>query len=102
MKKAIFAVVVGVALSGCAVGPYQGGFLYSDISAPLDVRDNDVGCNKKGSSSMINILGLVGTGDAGIEAAKINGGISKVGSVDVHYTNILTIFTETTTTVCGE
>ncbi len=101
MKKIIFVLALGILLSGCAVGPYQGGFLYSNISAPLDVRDNDVGCNKKGSSSMTNILCLIGTGDAGLEKAKSAGGITKVGSVDVHYTNILTLFTKTTTTVCG-
>ena len=102
MKKMIVAAALAVSLSGCAIGPYQGGFLYSDISAPLDVRDNAVGCAKKGTSSMTNILGLIGSGDAGIEQAKANGGITKVGSVDVHYTNILTLFTKTTTTVCGE
>lgn len=101
MKKIIFALVLGISLSGCAIGPYQGGFVFSDISAPLDVRDNDVGCEKKGSSSMTNILGIIGTGDAGLEKAKNNGGITKVGTVDVHYTNILTLFTKTTTTVCG-
>lgn len=102
MKKMIVAAALAVSLSGCAIGPYQGGFLYSDISAPLDVRDNAVACTKKGSSTMTNILGLIGAGDAGIEKAKANGGITKVGSVDVHYTNILTLFTKTTTTVCGE
>ncbi len=102
MKKIIVAVALAVSLSGCAIGPYQGGFIYSDITAPLDVRDNDVGCDRKGSSSMTNILGLIGTGDAGIEKAKNAGSITKVGSVDVNYMNFLTIFTKTTTTVCGE
>jgi hypothetical protein len=102
MKKILVAAALTASLSGCAIGPYQGGFLYSDISAPLDVRDNAVACTKKGTSSMSNILGLFGAGDAGIEKAKANGGITKVGSVDVHYMNFLTLYTNTTTTVCGE
>ena len=51
---------------------------------------------------MTNILGLIGTGDASIEKAKASAGITKVGSVDVQYTNFLSLFSSSTTTVCGE
>lgn len=102
MKKIIVAAALTASLTGCALGPYQGGFLYTNMSAPLDVRDNDVGCAKKGESNAMNILGLIGTGDAGIEKAKSSAGITKVGSVDVSFTHVLGLFSSTTTKVCGE
>jgi hypothetical protein len=88
-------------LSGCQT-PYGGGMIFSDYSAPIDVRDNATACTKSGKSTMVNILGMVSTGDAGVAAAKEKGGITKVGSVDVNFTNILGIVGKTTTVVCGE
>ncbi len=102
MKKITVAAALALSLTGCAMGPYQGGFLYTNMTAPIDVRDNAVGCTKKGESNATNILGLIGTGDAGVEKAKSAAGITKVGSVDVHFTHVLGLFSSTTTTVCGE
>ena len=104
MKKLALTSIAAVSLSmaGCAAQPYQGGFLFSDISAPVDVRDNAVGCDKSGSSEAINVLGLVALGDASTAAAKKQGGITKVGTVDVDFTNVLGIFSRTSTKVCGE
>ena len=101
MKKIIVAAALTASLSGCAIGPYQGGFLYTNMSVPVDVRDNAVGCDKKGESNAINILGLFASGDAGIEKAKASAGITKVGSVDVSFTQILGLFSKSTTKVCG-
>ena len=102
MKKIIVAGALAASLSGCALGPYQPGLLYTNMSAPIDVRDNAVSCNKRGEATTTNILGLIGTGDAGVEKAKANAGITKVGNVDVQYTNILGLFSTSTTVVCGE
>lgn len=102
MKKQLLATGLALSLGGCAYAPYQPGFIYSDISAPIDVRDNSTSCEKRGESTTTNILGLFGSGDAGIEAAKANGGITTVGNVDFHYTNILGLFNRTTTVVCGK
>jgi hypothetical protein len=76
--------------------------IYSNFNAPVDVRDNATTCDKRGEAEMINIFGLFAVGDAGVEAAKSNGGISKVGNVDINYQNLLGIFGKTTTVVCGE
>lgn len=104
MKKiiAVTALASMTLLSGCAMGPYTHGFVYSDIDRPLDVRDNAVACTKKGEASMTNILNLFATGDASLAKAKSNAGITKVGTVDVGFTNILGIIQTSTTTVCGE
>jgi hypothetical protein len=102
MKKIIVAGALSLSLSGCALGPYQPGFLFSNMSAPIDVRDNAVACNKRGEATATNILGLVAMGDAGVAKAKAEAGITKVGNVDVKYTNILGLFSSSTTVVCGE
>lgn len=104
MKKTslLVAAVAVAAVSGCAVQPYQTGAFYSDINVPVNVRDNAVACKKRGTSKATNILGFVGTGDASVAAAKKAGGIKAVGTVDVHFKNILGLFSETTTEVCGQ
>ncbi|MCG8391598.1 MAG: TRL-like family protein [Pseudomonadales bacterium] len=103
MKKLLsLAVLSGsIALAGCQT-PYTPGLAYSDMAAPVDVRDNAVPCTKEGSATMKNYLGLVATGDASTAAAKQSAGIAKVGTVDVEFTNILGLYGKTTTTVCGE
>lgn len=104
MKKliALTALASMTLLSGCATGPYAHGFIYSDVDRPVSVQDNAVACNKKGEATMTNILSVFATGDASTAKAKSNAGITKVGTVDVGYTNILGIIQTTTTSVCGE
>ncbi len=103
MKKWLMlaAVSATLPLAGCQT-PYSPGLAYSDMAAPVDVRDNAVACNKEGTSVMKNYLGLLATGDASTAAAKQNAGITKVGTVDVQFTNILGLYGKTTTTVCGD
>ena len=103
MKKLVTACVMGgaILLSGCQA-PYSGGMIYSNYNAPVDVRDNATACDKRGESQMVNLFGMFAVGDAGVEAAKANGGISKVGNVDINYQSLLGIFGKTTTVVCGE
>ncbi|MEH6784852.1 MAG: TRL-like family protein [Alcanivorax jadensis] len=103
MKKLIaLATVSGsLFLTGCQT-PYSPGLIYSDMAAPVDVRDNAVACTKEGTATMKNYLGFLATGDASTAKAKQNAGIARVGTVDVHFTNILGLYGETTTTVCGD
>jgi len=58
--------------------------------------------SKVGTSEATSILGMVATGDASIEAAKNNGGITKVSHVDFNSDNILGVYGKYTTTVYGE
>jgi len=57
---------------------------------------------KVGTATATSILGLIATGDASIEAATRNGGITKVKYVDYSVKNILGLFGEYTTTVYGD
>ena len=103
MKKILSTCVIAsaVLMVGCQA-PYSQGFIYSNYNAPADVRDNASDCSKRGQSEMVNILGYFATGDAGVEAAKKNGGITKVSNVDYNFQSLLGIFGKTTTIVCGD
>ncbi len=57
---------------------------------------------KVGSATATSILGIVATGDASIEAAARNGGITRIHHVDHHTKNIVLLYSEFTTVVYGE
>ncbi len=100
MKKAIVSAALAVAtLALCSCGAPRIGALYTDISAPLTAT-TAVG-TKVGTATSTTYLGLVATGDASINAAKKNGGITTVSSVDEKVHSILGIVTTYTTTVHG-
>ena len=101
MKKIIAGAFALVLLSGCAAAPFQPGLIYTGQKLPLEAP-NQGQCVKTGTSSVTNILGLFATGDASIAAAKKAGGITKVDSVDVSHSGFLTLYSRTTTEVCGE
>lgn len=106
MKKIGFfiSLISMVMLIGCAM-PYSPGVIFSDIDIPACSPDDASGLNpgsKTGTSQMVNYLGWIATGDASIQAAANNGGISNVKTVDYHYNTILGIVNTTTTTVTGE
>lgn len=75
------------------------GVVYADVSDP--VAATSAKGSRTGQASSTSYLGLVATGDSSIEAAKRNGGISSVSSVDVKRSNILGIITKYTTIVKG-
>lgn len=103
MKKILLASVIcsSALLAGCQT-PYGSAIIYNDFDAPVDVRDNASNCDKRGEATMVNILNIFSSGNAGVAAAKDNGGITKVSSVDVNFNSLLGIFGKTTTVVCGE
>jgi len=58
--------------------------------------------SKVGESSASGILGIVGVGDASLEAAMKNGGITKIHHVDHKVMSILCLYVKYTTIVYGE
>jgi predicted small lipoprotein YifL len=104
MKKAINTLlalaVVAVLLPGCGFSGMYGA-LYSDVTTPVEATANGVG-SKVGTSEVTSILGLVATGDAGINEAAKNGGISKISHVDMHVMSILGLYAKYTVYVYGE
>ncbi len=89
-----------VFLTGCAMVTPMNGSLYTDLKGPVAMGDAS-GSSKVGTAKATAIIGIA-TGDASIEAAMRNGGITKVHHVDTQVKNILGIYAEYTTVVYGE
>lgn len=88
---------------GCAayaVSPVLGG-LYTDVKAPITATSN-TSYSKMGSASASSILGLIAVGDASINTAAKNGGITRIHHVDYKSTSILGIYATYTVFVYGE
>lgn len=75
------------------------GMIYSDVADP--VAATSTAGSRTGVAESTSYLGVVALGDSSIAAAKANGGISTVSSVDVKRKSILGIINTYTTTVKG-
>lgn len=102
MKRKFLSLIVCAftvfTFSGCAVGLV--GIIYTDVTTPAAATSNKVG-TKVGESTATSVLNLVATGDAGINAAAKQGGITNISHVDFSEKSILGIFTKVTTRVYG-
>jgi hypothetical protein len=90
MKKILFltVLVVALVLVGCA------------STSPWGVTDNSVG-SKIGEATQTTWFGFIVTGDAGVITAAQNGGVQKIGAVDIRSVNYF-IFNQITTVVAGD
>ena len=96
-KLALLIGAVALFSTGCAGLSFSSrgaafGGLYVDEtgSAPGNFTSNDVG-TKVGEACASSILGAAVMGDASVQTAANAGGITKIGTVNHHYTNILEI-----------
>lgn len=103
MKKTLALITLAVsafALNSCAGGGTQPlGLVYANVSDPIAVTTASGA--RTGHATATSYFGLIAVGDSSIGAAKANGHISSVSSVDVHRENILGIISKYTTTVKG-
>ena len=96
------ALAAIISMTGCAgtASPVMGAINIAKwdgwISNPA------VASQKSGEACAQSILGVVAFGDASIETAKKNAGISKVATVDHRTTNILYLYGSYCTVVYGE
>ena len=100
MKKAFVSAALAISafvLSSC--GAPLIGAAYTDITVP--VMATTASASKVGTATSTTYLALWAEGDASINAAKKNGGITTVSSVDVSVDSILGIVNTYTTTVRG-
>ena len=95
----IGAALSAVLLSSCGAGGDPIGLIFSDVNSPR-LATSATG-TKVGTSMSKSYLGLIAVGDSSINAAKQNGGIRTVSSVDKKVTNIFGFYAEYTTTVSG-
>lgn len=99
MKKIanfVFTACFGVTLFTSCLGA-----AYVDVIGPVAATSNPIG-KKVGTSSSTNVLGIVYTGDGGINKAAKDGGIKKISHVDQEQKSILGFFTTYKTIVYGE
>jgi len=104
MKKLMMAAVLAAMCSGCVMmnDAFDYGPITIDVGKPdTHFIDNSVQPLKKGTATAHGIICFV-EGDASINAAMENGGISKIHHVDYKVRNILGIVGSRTTTVWGE
>lgn len=100
----LFAAIAVLALflPSCAIvkSPLSA-TMYTDVKAPVAVTGNS-GASKVGTSKAQSYLGIVAVGDASIDAAAKQGGITKIHHVDEHATNVLGVFARYEVIVYGE
>ncbi len=104
MKK-VLIVSVGCTLLGLATGcatPYPIGSAYTQLRLPITATANTGKATKVGVAECRSYLTLIAIGDASIEAAKRNGGITRVHHVDWDVENILGLIGRYRVTVYGE
>lgn len=110
MKKALLFGIIPIVcltlLTGCIPGFYTVGTLYTSVKTPASAiayYGPEATTNAKVAKvTATNILGIIATGDASLEAAMREGGIKKVHHVDQEVTSILGLWSTYTLYVYGE
>lgn len=104
-SKFFLGAVAGITMLGmtsCASTLMGGaGMLVSVTTVGQTATSNPIG-TKVGTSEAYGILGLVNAGNASIQKAAKDGGITKISHVDVKTLGILGVFTQYKTIVYGE
>ena len=94
MKKLIAVAFAAFLLAGCVKSPVQGIF-YTDVKDGLAVTGN-AGSSKVGTAEVKGYVGVVALGDASIQTAAREAGITRIHHVDYQaksYVGIYTIYT---------
>jgi hypothetical protein len=102
-RAALFGLVatIGLTATGCmTVASPVAGWVFTDAKYG-DTATTATAATKEGRACATSILAMVATGDASVAAAKANGGITEVSSVDHTAKNILGVFGEFCTVVKG-
>lgn len=90
-----------VLLTSCASVAPTGGALFHDIKYGLNATTNTE-ATKRGEACQTSVLGLVGSGDASINSAKKDAGITQVSSVDASSFSVLWFYNKYCTIVHGK
>lgn len=103
MKRFFLSVacVLALTMGVTSCGVMSSGMLYNDTVEPSQLTSNALG-SKVGEAQIANYLGAVALGDAGIQKAAKNAGITKISHVDKKVWSILGLYTVTTYTVYGD
>ena len=104
MKKKtllMVAIAASMGLSACSLpASYLGTSLILATTEPLAATN--VVPNKMGKACGVNVFGIVAAGNFSIEAAKRNGGIVQVATVDRGVQSYFGVFSRVCTIVTGQ
>ena len=108
MKKFLAAALVALACAGCVKSPVVGGiytdvkgFAYTDIKDGMAVTGN-AGSSKVGTAEVKGYVGLVALGDASIQTAARDAGITRIHHVDYQAKSYVGVYTIYTVIVYGD
>jgi hypothetical protein len=107
-RPILLAALLAVAcapLAGCLRAPVMppAGLVVTAYSAPLDyAQERSPVSTKQGEASTFAVLGLLALGDASIQTAARQGGLTEIHGADYRYFSILGIYQRYTTVVHGE
>lgn len=102
MKKLIAVAFAAALLAGCgAVKSPVAGLVYTDVKDGLAVTGN-AGSSKVGTAEVHGILGIVAVGDASIQTAAREAGITRIHHVDYQAKSYLGVYTVYTIIVYGD
>ncbi len=97
----LLLITAALLLVSCASTGPTGGALFHDIKYGVNGTSLKAD-SKRGEACQFSVLGLVGSGDASIEQAKINGRISEVASIDASSLSVLWFYNKYCTIVKGQ
>ena len=95
----ITAAALSLAACDIVASPMRGSTFNETKYGNIATTESDA--TKEGKACGTSILGAIAQGDASVVAAKANGGITKVTSVDHYAKNILGVYGEWCTIVKG-
>lgn len=99
MKKVMFLAAAALMLGACAIPPtYVGTALFAQTQQPILATGNSG--TRVGRACATNVLGLLIQGDMSVEAAKKNGRITQVASIDRDIKSYA-VYSEVCTVVTG-
>jgi hypothetical protein len=100
--KRMTVLLLAVLLGGCAVASSPvTGVMYANVKAPLTATTSTEEPQRVGRASARSILGIVASGDASIQTAARNGGITEIHHVDYEASNFFGVLAEYTVVVYG-
>lgn len=98
----VAAVAVSVVLGGCAVtvGPVTG-LAYTNAKYPWSATGSPKEPTRVGRATVRSFFGAIATGDASIQTAAQNGGITEIHHIDYEAQNIAGVVADFTVVVYG-
>lgn len=101
-RTALLLAVLSLVLSGCAmtVGPVTG-TAYTNAKYPWMATGSTKEPTRVGRATVRSFFGFIATGDASIQTAAQNGGITEIHHVDYEAQNIFGVLADFTVVVYG-